>query len=91
MRAKLWKLAEKEWRDLGIGMLRIKRDEGKGKTRMLVRNEVTGKPVVVSPPPPPAGVAYAQRSDGWLTALVAPTRRTSISTSSSRSSAKSRC
>ncbi|PWN51880.1 hypothetical protein IE53DRAFT_31819 [Violaceomyces palustris] len=48
VRAKLWKFdgEQKTWKDLGIGMVKIKKHSETGKKRLLVRSEGNGKVVV---------------------------------------------
>ena len=46
MRAKIWKLEEGKWQDLGITLFRIKKNEETSKVRVLARNAVNGNVVL---------------------------------------------
>ena len=46
VRSKIWRLDAGQWQDLGISLLRIKKDKDSGKCRILARNAVNGSVVL---------------------------------------------
>ena len=50
VRAKAWKKEGDSWKDVGVGMLKLKRNNASGKRRMLMRSEGNGNVLIVSTP-----------------------------------------